>query len=366
MTAPDADPDIGAGADSGPAAGRLRALPVPAAARRTAAALRRRVLAALLLGALAAWGHAYFVGRHEVLLSDAVVRADPQVLRAPLEAPVVNVHVVAGDTVAAGALLVELESSVYRGYVAAVQARLDAAPAEQAGLRRALDAQQREIGVRRTVQADAAHSAAQCADRLDRLKAARAVSAAARTAAQQAWESAYAQVQTAAAASAAAEQRLQDLQAALTATQAHEQADRAELQQARAALEATRIRAPEAGVVAAVAVRAGDIVAAYAPLLTLMPTATYVAAYADATQRPRLQPGAVARLRFEAFPAQTVYGQITAVSAQGEVRIMPNPSGRWHGRLLPGMRARVKVDVAPPAAVRGSLSQQAPATAPES
>lgn len=108
----------------------------------------------------------------------------------------------------------------------------------------------------------------------------------------------------------------------VAAAEAELAAARAALAEARAALDETVLRAPFAGVVAAVLARPGEHVTPGAPLIRLADPSAWLVETEDLTEvdAVRIREGDPARLRFDALPDLELPGRVLRVRPLGEER----------------------------------------------
>lgn len=266
----------------------------------------------------------------EVVVEGRVVPVRQAALAFAAGGVVAEVRAVEGQEVQAGAVLARLRSERAAALVARAEAEVRRAEARLAELR----AGPRPAELHR---AEAA------------VAAARARLTQARTAGDAASVLAEAELRQ-------AEAELQALRAGprpelLAAAEAEAAAARAALDEARALLADAVLRAPFAGVVAAVAVRPGEYAPPGAVVVRLYDPSRWWVETVDLTQVDvvAVRPGQPARLRFDALPDVELRGRVVRVSPLGEERQgdvvyrvwvepeRPDPRLRW------GMTAEVVI-----------------------
>ena len=343
-------------------------------------------LAAALLAAWSAWFVLGEVTLHELSPRARVeVRQAAHALSAPGPGRVLKTHLLLGQTVAAGELLVEMDASAEGLRLAEARARLQALGAQLAALRREIDARQQASTPGRQA-AEAALQGAQARTReasaaldhaTDQERRLREEAAAGSVAAVEALAARAEVLKLAAAREAlAAEARRLDASRASQAAEQRAQID-ALLRQAAAlegelaggaqaidglllAIERLRLRAPVAGRIGEIApLRAGDVVGAGQKFASIIPGGELIVV-ADFDPRAvlgRVQPGQPARLRLDGFP-WTQYGSLAATVSRvageirdGQVRVEftadPAPPGRQPSSLplQHGLPGTVEIDI---------------------
>jgi len=275
--------------------------------------------AVILLAAAAAWYvHYETVGRYQQSTNDARIEADQITVSSKLAGYVTAVAARDNQSVAQGALLVQIDPADYRTRVFAADAAIassvagiEAARAGMAESRSGIAAAQAAVA---SARADLAHAAreveryrplvaqgAEPATRLSDFTAQRDRATAALAAAEAALDQSRRRM-----GSAAAQVALQTAQA-----------DAARVQQANAAsdLALTRVVSPVAGKVANRTVRVGQFVQPGMRLMTIVPTDDiYVVANFKETRVGMMRPGQPATIHVDALPGIAFKGVITSVT----------------------------------------------------
>ncbi|MGE0784736.1 MAG: HlyD family secretion protein [Sandaracinaceae bacterium] len=226
-----------------------------------------------------------------------------------------HVHVDEGDTVEAGALLVELESGPEEAALAAAEADVEVALAELARTRRGLRPEESQA---LAAEAEAAMARASLAEgSLTRLEAAASGGGVSRDQVERARQDAAAAHQTADAAAARERAAGRGRREDISVAQANLQAARARLDQARANLEQRRIVAPTLGEILEVHYRVGEYTApgGAEPVIVMGDTST-LRARVDVDERDvgRLREGARAVITVDAFPGRRYEGHVVEIA----------------------------------------------------
>ena len=326
------------------------------------------VAAALVVG-----GGVWWINKQRFEATDnAFIQADKVSVAPQVDGYVAEVLVADNASVAAGQVLVRLDTSQLRATLAQAEANaaaLDAAVRgvdDKARLEQAMIAQ-KAAGV------DAARAESQLAQaELNRYGAL----------ANQGWVSPQ-RAQTAHAAASQATASVAQARATLEAerrtadslgstraqTQAQAQAAHAAVDKARIDLERAEIKSPVAGVVGARAVRPGQYVRPGSALMSVVPLGeAYVIANFKETQVARLRVGQPVTIHADAFgkqaipgridsfapatgsefaliPVENAVGNFTKIAQRLPVKIKVDPASPLAGALRPGLSVEVKVDV---------------------
>ena len=357
-------PAVPAAPVGAPPAGELPAAP-PAPARKLKPL---RLFLAFLVIALAAAGGYVALHAGQESTDDAQVEGDVVALAPRVAGRVARVLVHDNQQVAAGALVLELESADFGARVQKAEAELAIARADQraaeaqeqiaaADARGGLDSAQARLSSSRVdvssadtqiaaaqaaldrAQADAQRNAlelgrvrtlrgtgAATPEQLENAQIADAAAHAAVAQAQAALGSAQGQKLSARSrvaeaagrvtASAAVDAQLEAARARTELARGRVQSASAALELARLDLSYTQVRAPRAGVIAELAAREGELIGAGQPLAELVPSETYVVANFKETQIEHMHPGAPVEIALDAYPGETLHGTIESI-AQG-------------------------------------------------
>lgn len=337
-------------------------------------ARQRRIAAVLLIAAammvvLSAW--AWARSRDVIATDNAYIRGDVTSLAARITGYVVSVEVADNQEVRCGDILFRIDDREYRARLAQADANVAAARARLADVIAQARLQRSFIGqaeAQRLVAVAELDFATKTVERRRRLVQSRAVS-------QALFDESDAAQSRAAAGLNAASAALNAQRAKMTVIDAAREAAIAAIAQAEAArdlaridLDSTIVRAPIAGIVGNRQVRVGRLVAAGVPLLDIVPVDDiWLVANFKETQLERIQPGQSARITVDGYPDQVIEGVIDSSSpASGSAfSLLPadNATGNFvrvvqrvpvkikfarnplRGRLVPGLSARVKVEV---------------------
>jgi membrane fusion protein (multidrug efflux system) len=143
---------------------------------------------------------------------------------------------------------------------------------------------------------------------------------------------------------------------------AHARADAAEasLAQAKLQLSYTRIEAPADGMLSRLAVHEGQLVQAGQPIVSVVPSATYVLANFKETQVGAMRPGQKVEISVDAYPGRTFQGKIDSTSPGTGARFSMLPPDNASGNFVKVVqRVPVKiawVDVPPDVKLTAGLS----------
>jgi len=341
-----------------------------AARKRTRTALG----AAVVLGALAAWGaHWWTTSRFIEDTDDAYVGADIVVLRPKVPGYIVEEHVADNQAVKKGDLLYRIDDRDYRAAVA----RAEGAVAAQRALLANLAATRRQqLAVVDQTRAGVSSSDAELARARDDDaryrslvdKAAVSLQSAQRAGAD--FQQARANAGKARATQVAAERELDVIASRKQQAEAALAQAQAELDLAKLNLAYTEVRAPIDGVVGNRRARDGGYAQAGEHLLSLIPAhGLWVDANFKESQLARLHPGMRAAIEADALPGRVFHGKVQslapATGAQFSVLPPENATGNFTkivqrvpvrillddadgalGRLRPGLSVVARVDTA--------------------
>jgi membrane fusion protein (multidrug efflux system) len=143
---------------------------------------------------------------------------------------------------------------------------------------------------------------------------------------------------------------------------AHARADAAEasLAEAKLQLSYTRIEAPADGMLSRLAVHEGQLVQAGQPIVSVVPSATYVLANFKETQVGAMRPGQKVEISVDAYPGRTFQGKIDSTSPGTGARFSMLPPDNASGNFVKVVqRVPVKiawVDVPPDVKLTAGLS----------
>lgn len=333
------------------------------------------VLSGLAIGMLVAawWGADWLMTRQRHVSTDnAYLRADITAIAAQVPGNVIAVAVDDNAEVDAGDVLFRIDDRDYQARMAQADARLAAARAALSNLSAQRHLQESVIDQARarirSVNA-AQVLAQQTRDRQRALVETRATSQARLDQSEAAAVGAEAAVVAAHAEIQAQTRRLDVIAAQEEAAQATLAQAEAARQLARINLDNTIVRAPVAGIVGNRQVQAGRFVAAGAPMLDIVPVQDiWVEANFKETQLARLETGQQVEIRVDGYPDRRLAGRVDSLApgsgaafsllppdnATGnfirivqrvpvKIRLMQSPEDV---RLVPGMSARVRVDLA--------------------
>lgn len=316
----------------------------------------------------AGWAQARSSG--EASTDDAYIRGDVTPLAPKVAGYVTAVEVEDNQAVRAGDVLFRIDDRDYRARLAQAVASVEAAQARvtnvdaeiqlQYALIRLAEAQRRSAMAKLNL-------ATKASDRRHELVQSNAVSQAQVDESDAAQSSAQADVSAASATVAAKKQRIAVLAAQREAAVAGVAQARAARDLAQIDLDNTVVRAPVDGVVGNRHVRVGRLVAPGTSLLDLVPVNdVWVVANFKETQLEHIRPGQRVRITIDAYPNETVEGEVDsfapgsgstfsllpADNATGnfvrvvqrvpvKIRLLGNP---LPGRIVPGLSARVEID----------------------
>ncbi|APZ50738.1 HlyD family secretion protein [Salipiger abyssi] len=289
---------------------------------------RARVLGGIALLALLAGGYAGYGwwtnGRFMVGTDDAYVQADLSLVSSKLQGYVAEIPVQANQHVSKGDVLVTIEDGDYRIALEQAQAKLPTLDRTLARIEAQITAAKASV-----TQAEAELSGAEARLHTAETTQARIKGLAARKVASQAdLDDANGALQTARANRAAALASIERAKAeiaVLQAERAETESSRRELQldidQAQRDLDHTVLRAPFDGIVANIAIEAGELVNVGARLAAVVPDrGLYVEANFKETQLDGIVPGETATLSIDAMEGNAIEGRVVSVApATGSV-----------------------------------------------
>ncbi|HEB97511.1 MAG TPA: HlyD family efflux transporter periplasmic adaptor subunit [Sedimenticola thiotaurini] len=248
-----------------------------------------------------------------------------------------------GDTVEQGQVLVKLQDDQARARLDQARARAAAAAARLGAARQDLDILERQVPLKiGTAEADVAHAEAAVAaakarahqarkdaSRYEKLAGSGSVDRYRADQANLAWAVSRAELATAMAALTQARKRLAEARLGkesiltkrkqLQAAQAEADQARAAEAEARSALDDLVIRAPVAGTVTTRMVDTGEVVAAGAPLLTIVDLdRLYLKVFVPERQIGRLRLGLPARVFSDAFPGQPFPARVRYIASRAQ------------------------------------------------
>lgn len=292
----------------------------------------------------------------EILTYTGTTRPVRQVsLRSQVSGQLQQVTVDAGDGVAQGAVLAQVDDALLRVAVNEAQAELTSrqsevaqAAAEVSNVKTSLEAAKVRFQQAQTE-----------ADRLQRLAAAGAVST-------QEAEQAQLAVDVARQALKSSEEQIRTRQQAVTAAQGRVASQQAVVDQAREQLSYAAVRAPLSGVVLQRLLEAGDYVQAGGEILQIGDLSTLeVTVQVSELDLNRISQGQTVRVTLDAFPDRSLTGRINRIApvADTSSRLLPveitipNPDGRVGSGLL------ARVQFTPPGQANVVLPESALAIA---
>jgi membrane fusion protein, multidrug efflux system len=374
-----------------------RAAPVEAAPAKKGRARPYIILGIVVAVGLAGYGSFAWLSRGHENTDDAQVDADVVVVSTRVSGAVLAVHVTDNQAVKKGDLLVELDpadlaarekqaeaelaaakaqaqaadaqvaivEATSRGGLSAAQAQLSGSASSvqnadaqiasaQAALTRAqAEASQADVDLARAqsllkdqaiprAQVDTASSAAQAAHAAVAQAQAQLASAQdmKRTAQTHIAESAARVVQ-----SAPVDAQLASARAQADLAHARTDAADAALTQAKLQLSYTRIEAPADGMLSRLAVHPGQLVQAGQPVVSVVPSATYVLANFKETQVGEMHAGQKAEITVDAYPGRTFQGKIESTSPGTGARFSLLPPDNASGNFVKVVQ-RVPVKIA--------------------
>ena len=352
------------------------AAPDTAPAPANPPARRRRPLLLLLAAAAVVAGGAYglhwwLVGRFIESTDDAYLKADGVTISPKVGGYVIEVNVVANQTVRRGDPLVRLDQRQYQAILEQAQAAIDGRKADILRVQADMQQQQAQLAQARA-QADIARiNLAHARDEVERY-APLAVTGAS-TDEHQAdlratRDQAAANLASSLAAVKAVEGQLKASQAQAAQSKAQVQAAEATLRQNHLDVDDTVVRAAIAGRVGDSTVQVGQLVQPGTRLMTLVPTQdVYLVANFKETQIGRMRAGQPAELHVDALPgaalhgvvdsfspgtgaqfallpAENATGNFTKIVQRVPVRIRVQAEPALRDRLLPGLSVTVDVD----------------------
>lgn len=292
------------------------------------------VILAGLVGGTLAWLHS----RHYESTDDAFIDVQPEQVSAQIGGRVIRVLVTDNQPVAAGDLLLELDSAEARtaiqqadAAIAQADAQLAQAEAQRSTFTAQVEQARANLGVAQTNATNAAHDLRRFAGL--RQDDAGAVSAEQWDRATAADKTAAAQVEAATKAVAAAEAQVHYADSLIAAARAAQSRAAAGREQSRLQLSYAAIHAHLAGRVAHVAVAPGDYVQPGTALLAVVPTAVHVTANFKETQLAHMRPGQPVALEVDAYPDLPLTGRVDSIQpGTGQAfSALPaeNATGNW-------------------------------------
>jgi membrane fusion protein (multidrug efflux system) len=315
------------------------------------------VAALLAAGAALAWyWHYRTTARFMQDTNDATIQADQVAIAAKLAGYVRMVPVAENQSVAAGALLAEIDPVDIAARLAAADAGIATAmAARNASLASRAEAEAGIAQARASLQAAEAGLAlgsrevdryrplvtagAEPVERLSQLIAQR--------------DKARADLAAARAALVSAQRRVESISADTARLTAQTGSARAERQAANNDLAATRLTAPVAGRVANRSVRPGQFVQPGMRLMTLVPAQDlYVVANFKETQVGLMRPGQAAKIHVDALPDVTFTGSVESITpgTGANFSLIPpqNATGNFT-KIVQRVPVRIRIDAGPAA-----------------
>lgn len=348
---------------------------------------RGRNVARVALGALAVgavYGAYAFVdyrahGRFQQETEDAYVRADGVAISSKLAGYVRSVNFRENQSVAAGALLVQIDPTDYETRLSQASAQVEVARATETATSASIAEARAAVGQAQAALEAGRRDLAYLNGEVARLRPLAASGAEPRQVLDQTIanrDKAAAEVAARQSALAAAQARIGTLRAQVGQSAAQIQAAETQRRAARNDVETTRLTAPVAGKVASSSVRLGQFVQPGQRLLTVVPTdAIYIEANFKETQIGLMRPGQPATVEVDALPGvefhgvvesitpgtganfslippQNATGNFTKIVQRVPVRIRINAGPESRRVLVPGLSLSVEVDTS---AARGSI-----------
>ncbi|MEG8039972.1 HlyD family secretion protein [Sphingomonas sp. LR60] len=341
----------------------------PPALSRTAIALILLLAVAGIAPVLAAWRVWPFTTAYEST-DNAYVRGRTTVIAPQVSGYVTRVLVRDFENVKAGQPLVTIDDRIYAQRVEQAQAQVEAAQATLANSNQTAASRQASFGAQGAAVANARAQLMRAQadmNRVNDLVTDGSVSLRERDQTLAALRQAQAQLNQAQAAQEIARQDIRTVAVGRGGQEAGVSGARAALRLAKIDLANTVIRAPEAGRLSEVGVRAGQYVTAGSQLMFLVPPETWVIANFKEAQTARITVGqrasftvdalANARLtgrverispaagsEFAVLKSDNATGNFTKVPQRIAVRIRVDPGQRLAERLRPGMSVQARVD----------------------
>lgn len=279
-------------------------------------------------------------------------------LRAQVEGRVINLNVDVGDTVKKGQAIAQLDDTLLRTALNAEQAELAALRAEVARAQNQVSNARAEVEQERL----ALRQAQSDSQRQQRLFREGAIAA-------QAAEQSRTEARTATQALRAAVEQVQTEQQAVAAAQERVSAQQAVVTQAREQLSYAQLKSPISGVVTQRITEAGNLVQPNGEVLKIGDfSRVQINVEVSELALANLRVGQSTTVRLDAFPNQTLRGQVTRISpaADPTARLVPIevtiPNS--NGRIGSGLLARVSFEdnanqavVVPETAIQGQGEQ---------
>lgn len=320
---------------------------------------KRVLLGAAALVALAAAGHFGYdywtVGRFMVGTDDAYLKTDITAIAPRVQGYVRSISVQENQRVRKGDLLMTLDDGDYRNALKSAESRV----ATQA---RTIDriGAQIEAAQAAVAQAEAAKMAADAGvtnatlhhDRVARLVKTSVATQAQVDDATAALDKARAARAQAVAQIAAARANVKVLSAQQGEAQSQMDSLKLAVDQARRNLGRTVLRAPVDGVVANLAVRAGDLVSPGQKIAAIVPVdSTYIEANYKETQLDGIAPGATAKVTIDALPGRSFTGRVVSVAPATGAQFSLLPAQNATGNFTKVVQ-RVPVRISLPESLR--------------
>lgn len=306
---------------------------------------------------LAAWQLPPFAGHHETT-DNAYVRGRVTVIAPQVSGYVLEVAVHDYEAVKPGQLLVRIDDRVYRARVEQARANLAAAEAAlansiQAHASRSAGLQGQVAGVA-GAQAQLAKARADMA-RANDLARDGSISMRERDQTLAALAAAQAQLRQALAGTEIGRQDIRTVEVGRGGLEAQVEAARAQLHAAEIDLEHTVIRAPEAGVLGEVGIRAGAYVTNGSQLLAIVPPDRWIIANFKEAQTGQIHPGQPVSITVDALDGARLNGRVERLSpaAGSEFAVLKTDNATGNFVKIPQrIGVRIAVDTAAPAANR--------------
>ncbi len=335
--------------------------PVTAAPAKPKSGLRRLLLGAVVLVALGYGGSVakdyWDNGRFMVHTDDAYLQADMSIVAPRVSGYIQKIAVAENQQVKAGDLLMQLDDGDYQNAVSSAQSKVATQIQSVERIKAQVAAAQASVAQAAAVKlsVDAGLRNAQSKnDRITQLAQSSVANQAQKDDATAALEQAKAAVAGAVAQIATANANVAVLQAQQAEAQSVMASLSLDVEQAKRNLDRTVLRAPVDGVVANLAVRAGDLVQPGSRLAAVVPSnAIYIEANYKETQLADIAPGSKVRVTIDALKGQTFDATVASLAPATGSQFSLLPAENATGNFTKVVQ-RVPVRIEVPEALRNS------------